>query len=230
MSVRDNLERVRERISRAAERVGRDPSGITIVGVTKTCGPSVVMEGIEAGLADIGENRVQEFLAKYAEVRLPCHWHLVGHLQTNKVNKALGRFSLIQSVDSLRLAERLSRAGVERGIDTDVLVEVNTGGEDSKYGVRPEETLDMCARISGLGGIRVRGLMTVGPWVDDESVVRAAFAGLRKIAEEVSGAGIGGLTMEYLSMGMTEDFEIAVEEGSTMVRLGRVLFGGRPAG
>ena len=228
MSVRDNLERVRERIQQAAVRAGRDPAGVTIVAVTKTFGPEMVHEAIEAGISDIGENRIQEFLQKADAVNLPCRWHLVGHLQSNKVNKAVGRFALIHSVDSLKLAERLSRASEERGLVTDILLEINTSGEESKYGFQPVETVNACGRINTFPSVLVRGLMTVGPWVTDRAVVAASFQQLVGLKEEIEGCRFDGITMEHLSMGMTDDFEIAVELGSTIVRLGRVLFGDRP--
>jgi pyridoxal phosphate enzyme (YggS family) len=230
MTVRENLDRVRERVAAAAARAGRDPAGVTIVAVTKTHGPEVVTAAIEAGIDDVGENKVQEFLAKAPGVDLPCRWHLVGHLQTNKVAKVIGRFALIQSVDSLRLAEHLSATGARAGVTTDVLLEVNTSGEESKYGLAPDETSGACARIAELPNIRIRGLMTVGPLVDDAAAVAAAFARLRRLKEEIEAARIGNVSTEHLSMGMSDDFEIAIAEGSTMIRLGRVLFGERPVG
>ncbi len=227
MSIRDNLERVRERIERAAERAGRTPGEITVVAVTKTHGSDVVEEAIRAGIGDVGENRMQEFLRKADAVDLPCRWHLVGHLQTNKVNKAVGRFALVHSIDSIRLAEKLAVAGERAGIATDVLCEVNTSGEESKYGFQPDETPEACGRIAELPGLRLRGLMTVGPWVSDQSVVAEAFVTLRRLKERIERESEGDLVLDHLSMGMTDDFEIAIEEGSTIVRLGRVLFGER---
>ena len=150
MAFEHNLELVRERIARAAERTGRSGSDITIVAVTKTFGPEIVESAVRGGITDIGENRVQEFLSKAEHVSLECRWHLIGHLQTNKVNKAAGHFALIQSVDSLKLAGKLSRAGEERGIITDILVEVNTSGEESKHGFAPEETIEAFGAISQL--------------------------------------------------------------------------------
>lgn len=226
MTFEDNLQRVRERIARAAERSGRAASDITIVAVTKTFGPEVVEEAIRGGITDIGENRVQEFLVKADRVSLGCRWHLIGHLQTNKVNKAIGRFAMIQSVDSLKLAEKLNRASEERGITTDILVEVNTSGEASKHGFAPGETVDAYGAISRFAALSARGLMTVGPWVTDTDVITGAFVGLRKLGDRI-GEAVPGATVEHLSMGMSDDFEIAITEGSTMVRLGRVLFGER---
>jgi len=230
MTIKDNLDRVQERIARALERAGRSPSRITIVAVTKTHGADVVTAAIEAGIEDIGENKVQEFLAKAPDVKLPCRWHLVGHLQTNKVPKAVGRFALIQSVDSLRLAEHLSAAGGKAGVTTDILLEVNTSGEESKFGLPVDGTLTMCSLVAGLPHVRIRGIMTVGPLVSDPIVVGAAFAKLRLLREKIEAARIENVSMEHLSMGMSDDFEIAIAEGSTMVRLGRVLFGEREQG
>ena len=229
MSIRVNLESVRERIEHAAERAGRDPGEITIVAVTKTHGPEVVEEAIRAGIEDVGENRIQEFLRKADAVDLPCRWHLIGHLQTNKVNKAVGRFTLIHSVDSMRLAEKLSGASDKQGITTDILCEVNASNEESKYGFRPEETPEACVKIAALPGLRLRGLMTVGPWVSDQSIVIKAFVTLRHLKERIERESDGALTSLHLSMGMTDDFEVAIAEGATIIRLGRVLFGEREA-
>ena len=227
MSFSENLARVRERIGRAAERTGRSASDITIVAVTKTFGPETVEEAVRGGVPDVGENRIQEFLEKSERVSLDCRWHLVGHLQTNKVGKAVGRFALIQSVDSVKVAGKLSRVGGERGVSTDILIEVNTSGEASKHGFDPAETVDAYGEISRMPALSVRGLMTVGPWVEDEKVVASAFGGLRRLKEEIERSVPGGPALEHLSMGMSDDFELAIREGSTMVRLGRVLFGER---
>jgi pyridoxal phosphate enzyme (YggS family) len=230
MIIRDNLERVRERIGKAAHKAGRSESEITIVGVTKTFGPEIVTAAVEAGIEDIGENRIQEFLTKADEVNVPCRWHLVGHLQTNKVNKAVGRFEMIHSVDSLKLARKLSMVGIERGIATKILLEVNTSGEASKYGFAPEEVVEISDQIILMRGIILKGLMTVGPWVEDTAVVAKAFETLRRCKEEIEEESTDYYTLQHLSMGMTDDFEIAISEGSTMVRLGRVLFGERGVG
>jgi len=188
MTITENLERVRERIARAADRAGRAPAAITIVAVTKTHGPEIVTQAIEAGIADIGENKVQEFLAKAGAVKLPCRWHFVGHLQTNKVAKVIGRFTLVQSVDSFRLAEQLSRSGANAGVTTDILLEVNTSGEESKFGLPLDGAMTMCSLIAGLANLRIRGLMTVGPLVSDPIVVGAAFAKLRLLRDEIEAA------------------------------------------
>ncbi len=226
-SIADNIMRVRERVEDAAVRVGRNPSEITIVAISKTFGPDKIMEAIRAGIKDIGENRVQEFLEKSTEVTLPCRWHLVGHLQTNKVNKVIGRFELIHSVDSVKLATKIGASSEREGLKTSILLEVNTSGEPSKYGFEPEEVVEAVAEIAGIRGVKVRGLMTVGPLTDDVSKISGAFSKLRELRDRVIGEGIEGVSMEHLSMGMTDDFEIAIAEGSTMLRLGRVIFGER---
>lgn len=227
MSIKENYERVKDRVAAAAARAGRDPGEITIIGVTKTHGAGTVVEAIEAGMTDVGENRVQEFLSKVDDVGRDVRWHLIGHLQTNKVGKAIGRFAMIHSVDSLRLAEKLDQAGKKEGLTTEILIEVNTSGEESKFGLEKEKVIDLAGEISRLGNIKVRGLMTVGPWVDDIAVLSSAFKSLRLLREDVVAASIEGISMEHLSMGMTDDFETAIAEGSTMVRLGRVIFGAR---
>lgn len=227
MSIRENLEAVRERVSRAAESAGRDPSNITIVAITKTHPPETVDEAVREGLVDVGENKVQEFLAKADRVTEKCRWHFVGHLQRNKVKKVVGRVQLIHSVDSPRLAREIARAGEAAGVESDALIQVNTSGEESKFGVSPDDALKLCEEAASLEGIKIKGLMTMAPWVDDSSIISAAFSALRRLAERIESEGIEGISMKELSMGMTDDFEVAVKEGSTILRLGRVLFGPR---
>ncbi|MBU8920547.1 MAG: YggS family pyridoxal phosphate-dependent enzyme [Bacteroidales bacterium] len=227
MSIKENFERVRDRVAAAAVGAGRTPEEITIIGVTKTHGPGTVVEAIKAGVTDVGENRVQEFLSKVDDVELDVRWHLIGHLQTNKVNKVIGRFAMIHSVDSLNLAEKLSNAGEKEGVLTDILLEVNTSGEESKFGLVPEETTEICERVSKLPAVNLKGLMTVGPWVDDTAVLSKAFSSLRLLAEKIDAVKIDNISMDHLSMGMTDDFEIAIAEGATMIRPGRVIFGER---
>jgi len=220
--------RVRERIAAALERAGRSGERVTIVGVTKTFGPDKVDALISAGVSDIGENRVQEFLAKAPLVSRPCRWHLVGTLQRNKARKVLGKIHMLHSLDSLKLAETLNRLGEEMGIVTRVLVEVNTSGEPTKRGFRPEEVVDTVGRVVEMPFLRVEGLMTIGPLTDDTTRVREAFRTLYRQRERVRSEL--RLPLPELSMGMSDDFEVAVEEGSTMVRLGRVLLGERESG
>lgn len=196
-----------------------------IVAVTKGHPLAAVQEAAAVGLADLGENRVQEALAKMdAWPDAPVRWHLVGHLQRNKVKHAVGRFVLVHSLDSVRLADALNEAAAARALVQDVLVEVNVAGEAQKTGCPPGEVPDLVAHAADLPHLAVRGLMTMAPLTDDVAVQRGAFAGLRALREELVGRGY---RLPELSMGMTNDFETAVEEGATMVRLGTVLFGER---
>jgi pyridoxal phosphate enzyme (YggS family) len=230
MSIRDNVDKVMERIARACRRAGRDPDEVTLVAVTKTVAPDRIQEAVDAGLRVLGENRIQEAEAKIDAVRGEVTWHMVGHLQRNKARKAVMMFDMIQSVDSLRLAEELSKRGGETGRGMDILVEVNTSGEESKFGVPPDGAVDLVRRISGLPGLAVKGLMTIGALTGDEGVIRKCFRSLRGLADEVRRAEIPLVEMRYLSMGMTSDFELAIEEGSNMVRIGTAIFGTRQAG
>jgi pyridoxal phosphate enzyme (YggS family) len=222
-----------ERIEGACARAGRRPEEVRVVAVTKTVGPERIQEAVGAGLTLLGENRVQEAAPKIESVRGDVTWHMVGHLQRNKVKKAVGMFDMIQSVDSLGLAEEVDRRSGGIGKRMEVLVEVNTSREDTKFGITPEETLDLVGQMSHLKHIAVRGLMTIGAFTDDEGVVRSCFKTLRRLAGDVREADIPGARMDILSMGMTSDFEMAIEEGSNMVRIGTAIFGprqARPAG
>jgi pyridoxal phosphate enzyme (YggS family) len=211
---------VRDRIAMAAQRAGRDPAAVTIVAVTKGHPLEVAREAAAQGLLNLGENRVQEALAKQeAWPDSPVRWHLVGHLQRNKVRHAAGRFALIHSLDSVRLADALEQEAGKRGIRQDVLVEVNVAREPQKTGALPHEVEALVRHARGLSHLNVRGLMTMAPLTGDAGLIRAVFSGLRELSDRL------GLT--ELSMGMSNDFEIAVEEGATMVRLGTVLFGER---
>jgi hypothetical protein len=235
-----HLEAVRARIEQAARRVGRDPSEVTIVAVTKTHPIEAIRQAAGSGLRDVGENRVQEALAKMAEwPEAPVRWHLIGHLQRNKAKQAVGRFALIHSLDSGRLADALEQAAAVQGITQDVLVQVNVAREPQKDGVAPEEVEALVAQVSAQPHLAFKGLMTMAPLTDDVAVQRAAFRGLREMGERLKtgiGNGQWGIGPHspfpiphspVLSMGMSSDFEIAVEEGATMLRLGTVLFGER---
>jgi pyridoxal phosphate enzyme (YggS family) len=224
-SISDNVTRVRDRVAASLARSGRADDDVTIVAVTKTFGHEVVEEVIAAGIVDIGENRVQEFVPKREAVKGECRWHLIGHLQRNKASKVVGAVHMIQSVDSIRLAETVDRLGRERGVVTPVLVEVNTSGEASKEGVTPEEASDVVARIAELGSVAVEGLMTIGPVGIDPVVTRRCFQQLYGLREQIRAEA--GLALPHLSMGMSGDFEMAIEEGSTIIRVGRVITGDR---
>jgi pyridoxal phosphate enzyme (YggS family) len=196
------------------------------VAVAKTFPPEAIREAAEAGIRDVGENRVQEASAKFQVLGRDVTWHLVGHLQTNKVKKALEIFDWIHSVDSLRLAEEISRRAERVGREVDVLVEVNVSGEPSKFGVRPSELHRLIEQVVRLPHLRLRGLMTIAPLVDDPEKARPYFAALRELRDQLLRSGVAD-HLPHLSMGMTDDFEVAVEEGATMVRIGRAIFGER---
>jgi hypothetical protein len=216
-TIAERLALVRQRVARAAERAGRSPAEVTIVAVSKSFPAQAIAEAATAGIAHVGENRVQEAAAKIPALRhLPLTWHMVGHLQTNKAKTALELFDIIQSMDSLRLAEVLSRSA-ERAIP--VLLEVNVAGEASKFGFSPQEVLPAAEAVARLPHLDVRGLTTVAPLVNDPEEVRPVFRELRRLRD--------ALGLAELSMGMTDDFEVAIEEGATLVRLGRAIFGER---
>jgi pyridoxal phosphate enzyme (YggS family) len=218
------LADVRETIERARQRGGHGQA-VGIVAVTKTYGPEAATAAWEAGVRDVGENRVQEAVGKMAQVEVPLRWHLIGHLQRNKV-KQVDAFHLVHSMDSPRLADALAGHGSMRGRPVDVLVQVNVSGEDSKGGFDPASLEREADRLRGLRGLVVRGVMTMAPFDAPESRLREVFAGARRGGERLRAAGHPATE---LSMGMSGDYEIAVEEGATLVRLGTVLFGARPA-
>jgi len=228
--VATRLAELRQRIARAAARAARSPQEITIVAVTKTFPAERVREGWEAGLRDFGENRVQEAAGKIPAVGVKATWHLVGHLQTNKARQAVALFDWIQSLDSERVAREVSRHAAEAGRTIPVLIEVNTSGEETKFGASLADAASLASLIPGLPGLELRGFMTVGPLTEEAAAMRAAFRSLRTLAE-AERARLGRPdALPVLSMGMTDDLEIAIEEGSTLIRVGRALFGDRPAG
>jgi len=235
LGVRENVLQVLHRMEDAADRALRDPSDIKLVAVTKTVEPDLMAEAIEAGVTCIGENRIQEAEQKFTAALPAVEKHMVGHLQRNKVPKALELFDMIESVDSARLAREVSRRvagagdgqpGVKSG-RAEVLIEVNTSGEESKYGFEPDEVVGAVSELADLTGIRIRGLMTVGAFLPDPEDVRPCFRRLRELRDAIEEAVIPGVSMDHLSMGMTNDFEVAIEEGSTIVRVGRAIFGER---
>jgi PLP dependent protein len=218
----NRLSEVRQRIDQAVRRGGHAQT-VRIIAVTKTHGPEAVEAAWNAGLEDVGENRVQEALGKMAAVSPPVHWHLIGHLQRNKVKSADG-FHLIHSIDSIRLAETVNAHANARARRQPVLLQVNVVGEESKGGFSPAELKAQVATLSGLEGIDVQGVMTMAPLDASEGILRRVFTGAREARDVLRG---GGLQARELSMGMSGDYELAVEEGATMIRLGTILFGGR---
>ena len=224
MSVKENIEELKKKISDAALRVERQPAEITIVAVTKTIPPAKIEEAIAHGITIIGENRVQEASSKFPLIGDRIQWHMVGHLQTNKVKTALKIFSMIQSLDSLRLAEEIEKRAEEK---VDCLIEVNTSNEASKFGLDPAQLFDFYASLKDYKKINVLGLMTIGPgWaIQDPEASRSCFRTLHELRDELSQQHDRPLPI--LSMGMTSDFEVAIEEGSNMIRIGTAIFGPR---
>ena len=223
-AIAENLKRVQDRIARAAHRSGRSADAIKLIVVTKTWPADVVQQVVDAGTRILGESRVQEAQHKVAEVTDAVSWHLVGHLQRNKVKIALPLFDLIHSVDTLRLAKEISRWAMRRNTPVHVLVQVNTSGETSKFGLSPNAAIDFVGQVDDLAGISVVGLMTIGAFAPDPETARPNFVLLRQIRDRIA---IHKPQVSALSMGMTNDFEVAIEEGATMVRVGTAIFGQR---
>lgn len=220
MSIRENIESVRQRIARSAEKAGRDPQEITFMAVTKTATVDQVKEGIECGLKDFGENRVQ-----VAAQKIPClsiytdiKWHMIGHLQTNKVKQAVELFHLVHSVDSIKLANEMNLRAIEVQKTVPVFVEINVSGEETKYGIKEGEAEGLTEEIRRLKGLELRGLMTMAPYSGDPEASRPYFKKLKLMAES--------LKLKELSMGMSGDFEVAIEEGATILRVGSAIFNG----
>jgi PLP dependent protein len=231
MSISENVEQIRERIAAAARRANRDPDGIALMAVTKTFPPESIREAYDAGLRLFGENRVQEFSGKAAVLSdlRDADWHMIGHLQSNKIGKAAELFAAIDSVDSLRLAQKLDAAAQQLGKKLAVLIEINIAGEAAKSGVQPQskELEELLHSAVDLKRLKFRGLMTVPPLTDNPEEARPFFRKLRMLRDDIAERTFPGVSMEVLSMGMSHDFEVAIEEGSTCVRLGTAIFGER---
>jgi PLP dependent protein len=226
------LEVINHRIAAACERAGRQTSEVTLVAVSKTVPVARIREAIEAGVSTLGESRIQEAAAKIPELQQlsaerKVQWHLIGHLQSNKARRAVELFDAVHSVDDLKLAERLDRIAGESGKRLPVFIEVNIGGEESKSGVAPGAVLPLCEQIGKLPNLELKGLMAVPPLSDNPEDARPFFRQLRRLRDEARQAGAAGARFNDLSMGMSDDFEIAIEEGATLVRIGSALFGAR---
>ena len=235
-SIADNLQRVRDRIQAACERSGRRPEDVTLIAVSKMKPFSDIIDACESGVTDFGENYVQELMQKIEQNRRhdekPIQWHMIGHLQKNKVKYLIGHTALIHSVDSVSLAEQIEKEAAKRNQVTRILLEVNIAGEESKWGFDPDSVLQAAQEISRLSHVRVPGLMTSAPFTEDPESNRAFFRGLNALAHELAAKKLLSVTepdfrCPVLSMGMTGDFEVAVEEGATMVRVGTAIFGKR---
>lgn len=225
--VAENLKEIEERICAACRRAGRERSEITLIAVSKTKPVSLIREAMAAGICHFGENKVQELTDKIEEIQEPLQWHMIGHLQRNKVKYIVGKTALIHSVDSLRLAEQISKEAVKKAVCCDILMEINIAGEESKFGIIPQEASEFAREVAKLPGIRLRGLMTVAPFVENPEKNRIYFQNMQKLVVDIRNKNIDNVTMDILSMGMTGDFEVAVEEGATMVRIGTGIFGER---
>jgi pyridoxal phosphate enzyme, YggS family len=223
----DNYNNVRFKIDEACRRVGRNPEEVTLIAVSKTKPLSDIEELAAEGVTEFGENYPQELAQKYNDISKPVHFHQIGHLQTNKIKYIIDKVSLIHSVDSMHLAEAINKEAAKRDIIAEVLIEVNYAGEDSKFGVKPEDTENLIREISGLHNVKVVGLMTIAPFVDDPEENRPVFSGMKQLLLDIKSKNIDNVSMGFLSMGMTNDYEVAVEEGATHVRVGTAIFGAR---
>lgn len=225
--IKDNLDYVQENIKQACRMTGRAADEVTLIAVSKTKPVSMLMEAYECGCRHFGENKVQELVSKYEVMPRDIHWHMIGHLQRNKVKYIIDKVSLIHSVDSMRLAEEISREASKRKIEVSVLIEVNAAGEESKFGVSVRDTLPLVRDIAVLPGIHIKGLMTIAPYVENSEENRPYFEIIKQLAVDISRKNIDNVSMNVLSMGMTGDYVTAVEEGSTLVRVGTGIFGER---
>ncbi len=225
--VTQNLREVERRVSEACARAGRSREEVTLIAVSKTKPVEMLKEAYDAGARAFGENKVQELCDKYDQLPADIDWHLIGHLQRNKVKYIVGKTALIHSVDSLRLAQEISREAEKKGVEVNILIEVNVAGEESKFGVSLEETEGLVREATALPRIHVQGLMTIAPQVEKSEENRPVFRALKKLAVDIKMKNIDNVDMNVLSMGMTGDYETAIEEGATMVRVGTGIFGER---
>ena len=225
----ENLAEVEARIQAACDRAGRKRADVTLIAVSKTQPDSVIMQAYAAGARVFGENKVQELSEKFQHLPQDIHWHMIGHLQTNKVKSVVGRAELIHSVDSVKLAEAIEKEASKKDIVVNILIEVNVAGEESKFGLKVTEVIPIIEKISAFSHVKVCGLMTIAPFVDNSEENRAIFANLRELSVDIEDKNIDNVNMTVLSMGMTNDYEVAIEEGATMVRVGTGIFGARMA-
>lgn len=225
--IKENLDNVQKNIKQACITAGRAEDEVTLIAVSKTKPVSMLMEVYECGCRHFGENKVQELVSKYEVMPGDIHWHMIGHLQRNKVKYIIDKVSLIHSVDSMKLAEEISREASKRGIEVSVLIEVNVAEEESKFGVSVQEALPLIQEIASLPGIHIKGLMTIAPYVENSEENRPYFEIMKQLAVDISRKNIDNVSMNVLSMGMTGDYVTAVEEGATYVRVGTGIFGER---
>lgn len=223
--IKENLAEVESKIAAACKRAGRDRNEVTLITVSKTNPVVRLKEAMDCGIHIFGENKVQEMLEKQEELPDTLEWHMIGHLQRNKVKYLMGKVALIHSVDSLRLAEEISKEAVKQGTQEDILIEINVAEEESKFGITTENCLELVQNIAKLPNIHIKGLMTIAPFVEDAEENRKVFQALKKLSVDIAQKNIDNVTMSILSMGMTNDYEVAIEEGATMVRVGTGIFG-----
>ena len=227
MSVCENYKEVEKRVEEACKRAGRKREEVTLIAVSKTKPVSMIEELLPLNVRDFGENKVQELTAKAEVLPSALHWHMIGHLQRNKVKYIVDKACIIHSVDSLRLAEEISKAAQKKQVTAKILIEVNVAEEDSKFGVRTSELLPLIEAISLLPNIAIKGLMTIAPYVKNPEENRWIFQKLKNLSIDIKGKNFDNVTMDVLSMGMTGDYEVAIEEGATHVRVGTGIFGER---
>ncbi len=226
--IKENIKLVEEQIDTACKKAGRDRSQVTLIAVSKTKPVEMLQEAYDCGCRDFGENKVQELMDKYELLPKDIRWHMIGHLQRNKVKYIVDKVYMIHSVDSLRLAEEISKEAVKKNVTVRILIEVNVANEDTKFGTTCEEVLQLAKDISKLPNILIKGLMTIAPYVENEEENRCYFQKLKKISVDIMKENVDNICMETLSMGMTGDYRAAVSEGATYVRVGTGIFGMRP--
>lgn len=225
--VKENYTYIKQQVEETARNCGRNPEDVTLIAVSKTKPLEAIEELITIGVEDFGENKVQELCDKYENVSTPVKFHLIGHLQTNKVKYIVDKACLIHSVDSVKLAQTIQKEAVKKGVIAQILIEVNVAEEDSKFGLHTEEVLPFVEEIAAYPNIHVNGLMTIAPFVEDPEENRKYFRTLKQLSLDIASKNIDNIDMNVLSMGMTNDYKVAIEEGATMVRVGTAIFGAR---
>lgn len=225
--LKENLRVVEQKIAEACRRAGRARNDVTLIAVSKTKPVSMLEEIYDCNIRDFGENKVQELVEKHSQMATDIRWHMIGHLQRNKVKAVIDKATLIHSVDSVRLAEAIEQEAAKKGLDVDILIEVNVAEEDSKFGLKVEDVLPMVETIAKFPHVHIKGLMTIAPFVENPEENRTVFAQLRKLSVDIESKNIDNVSVGILSMGMTNDYEVAIEEGATIVRVGTAIFGER---
>ena len=226
--LKDNLHQVQQNIKAACDRAQRNYSDVTLIAVSKTKPVEMLSEIYDEGIREFGENKVQEIRDKYANISWPVRWHLIGHLQTNKIKYIVDKVALIHSVDSIKLAQAIDKEAAKHDVkEVPILIQVNFAHEDTKFGLNPEDVFDVVKEISALEHVKIKGLMQIAPFVDDPEDNRKYFRAMKQLSVDINNKNFDNVDMSILSMGMTNDYEIAVEEGATMVRVGTAIFGER---